>query len=137
MNIEKILLKELNKAFKNKEVPVGCVIVRDGKVIAKAHNTKQKTHKVINHAEIIAITKAAKKIKDWRLDDCEMYVTLEPCKMCKEVIRQSRIKKVFYFLSSNFTNEDSKMIDYIKLNSSKETIDEIKRKISLFFDSKR
>lgn len=137
MNIEKILLKEMNKAYKKDEIPVGCVIVKDEKVISKAHNTKQRKHLVINHAEILAITKASKKLGDWRLDDCELYVTLEPCKMCKEVIRQSRIKKVHYIIESNFNNEDKKLIEYKELKTPNKIKEEIREKLSDFFDRKR
>lgn len=92
----KIAIKEANKAFKNNEVPVGVVIVKNNKIIAKAYNKREKTKNVINHAEIIAITKACKKLKNWRLDDCEIYITMEPCMMCSGAIQQSRIKKIIY-----------------------------------------
>ena len=92
----KIAIKEANKAFKLNEVPVGAVIVKDKKIIAKAYNKREKTKNVINHAEIIAITKACKKIKNWRLDNCEIYITMEPCMMCSGAIQQSRIKKIIY-----------------------------------------
>ena len=89
-------LKEADKAEENEEVPIGCVIVKDGKVIAKAYNQRQKKRVVTAHAEILAIEKACKKIKDWRLDGAEMYVTLEPCAMCAGAIAGSRIKKVYF-----------------------------------------
>ena len=92
----KIAIKEANKAFKINEVPVGAVIVKNKKIIAKAYNKREKTKNVINHAEIIAITKACKNIKNWRLDDCEIYITMEPCMMCSGAIQQSRIKKIIY-----------------------------------------
>ena len=92
----KIAIKEANKAFKNNEVPVGAVIVKNNKIIAKAYNRREKTKNVINHAEIIAVTKACKKTKNWRLDDCEIYITMEPCMMCSGAIQQSRIKKIIY-----------------------------------------
>lgn len=91
--------KEALKSFKINEVPVGAVIVMNGKIIAKAHNNRQKKHNVLGHAEILAILKASKKVKDWRLDNCELYVTLEPCDMCTMVINKSRIKQVYYLLS--------------------------------------
>ncbi len=102
--IEKILLKEAIKAYKEDEVPVGCVITKEEKIIAKAHNTRQKKHKCINHAEINAIIKAEKKLKDWRLNGCTMYVTLKPCSMCNEVIKQARIKNIFYIIDSKFSD---------------------------------
>lgn len=88
-------LKEAKKAYDKLEVPVGAVIVKDGKVIARAHNFKETKYDTTNHAEIIAIQKASKKLKSWRLLDCEMYVTLEPCSMCAGAIINSRIKKVY------------------------------------------
>jgi tRNA(adenine34) deaminase len=77
-------------------VPVGAVIVKNNKIISKAYNKKEKTKNVTKHAEIIAISKACKKIKNWRLDECEIYVTMEPCMMCCGAIEQSRIKKIIY-----------------------------------------
>jgi len=87
-------LKEAQKAYKKLEVPVGAIIVKDGKIIARAHNQKETKTDTTKHAEILAIQKASKKLKSWRLIDCEMYVTLEPCTMCAGAIINSRIKKV-------------------------------------------
>ena len=89
-----LALKEAKKAYKLKEVPVGAVIVKDDKVIAKAYNLREKTNNAISHAEILCINKACKKLKSWRLDGCTMYVTLEPCLMCAGAISQARISKV-------------------------------------------
>ena len=88
-------LKEAQKAYDKLEVPVGCVIVKDGKIIARAHNLKETKKDTTKHAEIIAIQKASKKLDSWRLIDCEMYVTLEPCSMCAGAIINSRIAKVY------------------------------------------
>ena len=88
-------LKEAKKAYKELEIPVGCVIVKDGIIISRAHNQKENKKNAIRHAEITAIEKACKKLKAWRLLDCEMYVTLEPCMMCTGAIIQSRIKKIY------------------------------------------
>jgi len=88
-------LKEAQKAFDKEEVPVGAVIVKDGKIIARAHNLKETKKDTTNHAEIIAIQKASKKLDAWRLEDCEMYITLEPCAMCAGALIQSRIKKIY------------------------------------------
>ena len=88
-------LKEAKKAYKKLEVPVGAVIVKDGKIIARAHNQKETKTDTTKHAEILAIQKASKKLKSWRLIDCEMYVTLEPCSMCAGAMINSRIKKVY------------------------------------------
>lgn len=91
----KLALKEAKKAYEKGEVPVGAVIVKDGKLIAKAYNLKEIKNDTTNHAEILAIKKASKKLNSWRLIDCEMYVTLEPCSMCAGALIQSRIKKVY------------------------------------------
>lgn len=89
-------LKEAKKAYEKNEVPVGCVIVKDGKIIARGHNLKEIKCDTTKHAEIIAIQKASKKLKSWRLIDCDMYVTLEPCSMCTGAIIQSRISKLYF-----------------------------------------
>ena len=96
-------LKEAKKAYKKLEVPVGCVIVKDGKIIARAHNLKETKYDTTKHAEILAIQKASKKLESWRLIDCDMYVTLEPCPMCAGAIIQSRIKNLYYGASDEKT----------------------------------
>ena len=88
-------LKEAKKAYKKDETPVGAVIVKDGIVIARAHNEKELRMDPTLHAEISAIRKACKKLGTWRLNDCDMYVTLEPCAMCAGAIIQARIGRLF------------------------------------------
>ena len=88
-------LKQAKKAYNKLEIPVGVVIVKDDKIIARAYNQKEMKNNPIKHAEIIAIEKACKKLNNWRLNDCEMYVTLEPCPMCAGAIINSRIKKIY------------------------------------------
>lgn len=88
-------LKEAKKAYEKLEVPVGVVIVKDDKIIARAHNLKETKFDTTKHAEILAIQKASKKLNSWRLMDCEMYVTLEPCPMCAGALINSRINKVY------------------------------------------
>ena len=92
----KMAIVEAKKAYEKMEVPVGAVIVKDGKVISKGYNLRETQKNSLKHAEIIAIDKACKKTKNFRLENCEMYVTLEPCIMCAGAIVQSRIKKVFF-----------------------------------------
>lgn len=89
-------INEAKKAIKYDEVPIGCVIVKDGEIIARGYNKKEKRQDVTGHAEIVAIKKAAKALGTWRLNDCDLYVTLEPCIMCCGAIVQSRIHKVYY-----------------------------------------
>ena len=96
-------LKEAKKAYKKLEVPVGAVIVKEGKIIARAHNQKETKFDTTKHAEILAIQKASKKLGSWRLIDCDMYVTLEPCPMCAGAIINSRIKNVYIGASDEKT----------------------------------
>jgi len=92
----RMALQEAKKARDIDEVPVGAVIVKEGKVLARSHNEKETRKDVTKHAEIIAIQKASKKLDNWHLDDCILYVTLEPCAMCAGAIMQARIKKVVF-----------------------------------------
>jgi tRNA(adenine34) deaminase len=87
-------IKEAKKAAKIGEVPIGCVIVYDNKIIARGYNKRNTKKTTLAHAELTAIQKASKVLGDWRLEDCTMYVTLEPCQMCSGAIVQARIKEV-------------------------------------------
>ena len=89
-------LKEAKKAFKIGEVPIGAVIVYQDKIIARGYNKREKNEETLAHAELIAIKKANKKIGSWRLEDCKLYVTLEPCSMCAGAIIQARMKEVYF-----------------------------------------
>jgi len=91
-----LALKEAKKAYKINEAPIGAVIVYKDVVISKAYNKREKEQNVTRHAEMIAIEKACKKINSWRLEECTLYVTLEPCLMCAGAIQQARIKRVVY-----------------------------------------
>ena len=88
-------LKEAKKAYEKLEIPVGAVIVKNNKIIARAHNLKETKKTATAHAEILAIQKANKKLDNWRLLDCDMYVTLEPCEMCMGAAVSSRIKNLY------------------------------------------
>ncbi len=90
----KAAYKEAEKANAGGDVPIGCVIVHDGKVIARGYNRRNTDKSTLSHAEITAIRRAGKKIDDWRLDDCTLYVTLEPCQMCAGAIVQARVPRV-------------------------------------------
>lgn len=91
-----LAIKEAKLSLKGGDVPVGAVIVKDGKVIARAHNKREKNKQTIAHAEILAITKANKVLGDFRLDGCDIYVTKEPCLMCMGAILSARINKIYY-----------------------------------------
>ena len=107
-------LKEAKKAYEKLEIPVGCVIVKDNKIIARAHNLKETKFDTTKHAEIIAIQKASKTLKSWRLNDCEMYVTLEPCSMCAGAIINSRIKKLYYGTKDEKTGAVGSVFNLLK-----------------------
>jgi len=89
-------LKEADKSAALDEVPVGAVIVKNNRVIARGHNLREKTNDPTSHAEIVAIRKACKKLNSWRLEDCTMYVTIEPCSMCAGTLLWTRIKRIVY-----------------------------------------
>ena len=91
-------------AFKSGEVPSGCVIVKENEVISFGFNSKEQHNSIFNHAEIIAIKRASKKLNNWRLDGCDLYVTLDPCPMCASAIKQSRIKNVYSALNNSDSN---------------------------------
>ncbi len=93
-NYMKAAIREARKAYKLEEVPIGCVIVQNDKIIARGYNRRNTDKNTLAHAELAAIKKASKKTGDWRLEDCTMYVTLEPCQMCAGAIVQSRLGKV-------------------------------------------
>ena len=88
-------IRQAKKAEALNEVPIGCVIVRDGRIIARGYNRRNTDKNTLSHAELTAVRKAAKKVGDWRLEGCSMYVTLEPCQMCAGALVQSRIDEVF------------------------------------------
>jgi len=111
----KVALKEAKKALRKKEVPIGAVIVRDNKIVAKAHNLREKSNLATGHAEIIAIQKANKKLKSWRLDSCSLYVTIEPCPMCAGAIIQSRIKEVVYGATDIKSGSHTSVINLFEL----------------------
>ena len=92
----RLALQEAKKAYAADEVPIGAVIVKDGVVIARAHNEKEKRNSAVRHAEIVAIEKATKKVGNWWLEGCSLYVTLEPCAMCAGAIVNSRLERVVY-----------------------------------------
>ena len=130
----KIALKQARKALKYNEVPVGAIIVKDNKIISQAYNKREKTHDVTKHAEIIAISKACRKLKNWRLEGCTIYITMEPCMMCCGAIEQSRISKVVYGAANeNFGNIKNIHVKNISQVCEKEC----RELVSGFFKNKR
>ena len=136
MNIskrEKLLTILNKKAIKHNEVPVSCIITKDDKIISKAYNNKIRKHDPTAHAEIIAIRKAAKKLKTWNLNECRLYVTLYPCKMCLDVINEARIKEVYYILDNE--KEINNNVKITKINSEKNEY--FQEELKGFFKNKR
>ena len=111
-----IALDTAKKAFDNNEIPVGAIIVKNDEIISIAHNQKDSSKIVTKHAEIIAIEAANLKFNDWRLNECTIYVTMEPCPMCAGAIQQSRIKRLVYGCKSNI-DENSEIIQKILKNN--------------------
>lgn len=134
--IEKII--ELAKiAFDNDDIPVGAIVVKNGIIIGEGFNTRNRFKSVIGHAEIDAIEMACKHIGDWRLDDCEMYVTLKPCMMCTGAIVESRIKKVYYLCDrTNVHFNCENYLNLFKIDDSNK-ISEYLNLLQLFFENKR
>ena len=144
-NFMKEALKEALKAQKNDEVPIGAVIVCHGKVISRGQNKREKSQNAIKHAEIVAIERACKKLKSWRLEECEIYVTLEPCPMCAGAIANARIKKLTYGCEEKSSEDNlcEKILSSERLNH-KVIIEkdltyqkEISQLLSNFFKTKR
>ncbi len=111
----KIAVNEAKKALTKGEVPIGCVVVKNKKIIAQTHNLKETTKNPLMHAELFCILKAAKKLGNWRLCDVIMYTTMEPCLMCFGAIYEARISKLVYGIS-NTRNETRKIIKHAKYN---------------------
>ena len=107
-------LREAKKAYKKLEIPVGAVIVKNGEIIAKAYNIKEEKKDTTKHAEILAIQRASKKLGTWRLNECEMYVTLEPCPMCAGAIIQARLKKIYIGTMDEKTGACGSVLNLLK-----------------------
>lgn len=143
--IHTLLLKEARKAYEKEEVPISAVIIKDGKVISKAHNLKESKNSVLAHAEILAVEKACKKLNNWRLDGCDIYITLEPCSMCAAVLHQSRIDNIYFFTKrENCGNYNLLEQILVEKNSNKITkysyidySDESKKLLQDFFKNRR
>ena len=128
----KIALMEARKAYRNGEVPVGAVLVQNNKILAKAHNNKEKKKCSLEHAELIVIKKACGKCDNWRLMDSTLYVTLEPCPMCASAIKQSRIERVVYLLDNNNYNIQNIVNDILTLEDANKPVEKCKFDISKF-----
>ena len=138
-------LKEADKALLIDEVPIGCVIVKDDKIIARAHNVKESKKDATCHAEIIAIKKASKKLDAWRLEGCDVYITLEPCIMCSGALIQSRVKSINFGaydlkgggLGSSINVLEAQNINHHPIVEGGILLEECSSKISKYFKGKR
>lgn len=140
----RIALQQAQKAYKKDEVPVGAIIVKEGKILAKAFNKREKSKDATNHAEIICIKKACKKIKDFRLLDCDIYVTLEPCLMCLGALINARVRTIYFGASINKaeTIKTSEIVERAGLNHKCEVVGGILEQecgsmVSNYFKDKR
>lgn len=116
-------LKEAEKARKKGETPVGAVVVRDGKIIARGHNEKEMKNDATLHAEMTAIRRASRKLGSWRLTDCDLYVTLEPCTMCAGAIIQSRIRTLYIGTSDLKAGAAGSVIDVFRVSAFNHRVD--------------
>lgn len=129
-NFMQIAIDEAYKAARKGEVPIGAVIVCDGKIIAKAHNVRERKKNALAHAEVLCIAKACKRLRSWRLDTCVMYVTLEPCAMCMGALVNARIKKVYFGAKSESD------LNW-KVETEQDLHEECSEILKRFFSSKR
>ena len=128
------LYKLSMKAYKKNDVPVSAIIIKNNKIIAKAYNKKNIENNAFLHAEIVCIQKAYKKLKTWNLSDCILYVSLEPCNMCKEIIQNSRISKVIYILPKGKITNQYKKTEYEQMYVAS---DSFKNLMDVFFKKLR
>lgn len=118
LEIFNILMENTNKSLENNDVPVGAVIVKDGKVLAFGYNTREKDQNVLGHAEINTILEAQRFLNNWNLSGCDMYVTLVPCSMCLEIIKQSRIDNIYYLLDKPASKKEFYKTKMQKINDA-------------------
>lgn len=121
-------IEEARKAFEEDEVPIGCVIVKNNQILALTHNRKEQMNSATKHAEILAIEEASSKLNNWRLDGCDVYITLEPCPMCASALKQARVSHIFCGLSnSDFRNYEIvlKILESDKNNASVPVINDL------------
>jgi len=128
------ILKKLNlKALKHNDVPVSCIIIYNNKIISKAYNMRENKKNPLFHAEIIAIQKASKRLKTWNLSECKLIVTLKPCNMCLEVIKNAKISEVYYILDSE--KNVNRKVKFLKINCKDENY--FSNELKNFFIDKR
>ena len=114
------LMKLADYSYKNGDVPISAVIAKDGEIVSAGYNTRELTNNVLGHAEINAITELCKRVSNWNLSGYDLYVTLKPCSMCMEVIKQARISNVYYLLDKPDSKKEYNKTKVWKINSEKE-----------------
>ena len=131
------ILELANIAFENDDIPVGAIVVQNNRIIGYGYNTRNTNGSVIGHAEIDAIEMACKNVGDWRLDDCDLYVTLVPCMMCTGAILESRIRNVYYLCNrTNVCFNTNEYINLIKIENDCE-LEKYTKILQKFFENKR
>lgn len=136
-NLIKITLKLAQKSKRTNDFPVAAIIYKENKIISKAYNKRNKSQITTDHAEIIAINKANKKLKTWRLNGYSMIVTLEPCEMCKTIIKESRLDNVYYLIKRYEYKKMCKNTKFKKIDYYDNAVENYKMSIQCFFDDKR
>ncbi len=131
-----ICLDEARISYQQSDVPIGAILVKNGEIIAKSHNTRELDNSILGHAEINVILEASKVLNRWNLSDCELYVTLKPCSMCMEVIKQSRIRKIYYLLDKPDYKKEFTKSEFIKISES-ESEQMYQKMLADFFKDKR
>lgn len=129
-----ICLDEARISYQQSDVPIGAILVKNDEIIAKSHNTRELDNSILGHAEINVILEASKVLNRWNLSDCELYVTLKPCSMCMEVIKQSRIRKIYYLLDKPDYKKEFTKSEFIKISESEQMYQKM---LADFFKDKR
>jgi len=134
-----ICIEEARQSLLHGDVPIGAIIVHNNEIIAQSHNTRERDKNIMGHAEINAINEASKVLNRWNLSDCDLYVTLAPCSMCNEVIKQSRIANVYYLLSKPDSKKEYNRTNFCNFNEkiAQNYIQMYACMLSEFFKSKR
>ena len=131
-----ICLDEARISYQQSDVPIGAILVKNDEIIAKSHNTRELDNSILGHAEINVILEASKVLNRWNLSDCELYVTLKPCSMCMEVIKQSRIRKIYYLLDKPDYKKEFTKSEFIKISEG-ESEQMYQKMLADFFKDKR
>lgn len=122
MDIWEQVIKAAKESLKSNDIPIGALILKDGVIIAEGYNTREKNNNILGHAEVNAILSASNILNNWNLQGCDLYVTLKPCSMCMEIIKQSRISNVYYLLEKPNNKKEYNKTNVIKIDSNNQEI---------------